>query len=409
MLRIASILLLALLSSTGFAMDPAEEESQYDNYIEVIKEIPENKTLHQQKLFEEQAFLTAKSKTHMALFAKAFSEVLATQPEKADALRLLRFDTLPVTLHLLLSDVAHMQSDVLMEIKVYNQWKNENSDLKITTCALRNSKTPAIQNLFEKYPSIQKDCSHLHSSIRPPSPSQIRDLVSDLPDARSFRNGRFYKKPVVYQFCRTHRNYPCLQLIKDGDGRWVRNRNGSLWSQGKLSLSRLGREYNQFNGETPAGIYTLDGVMPEANKQHIYGRYRRLIMTFIPESNSETIMKSLLPPSSYSENWWKEAMIARDMGRSALRIHGTLRRNDDKSTSYYPYYPTFGCVASLETEYDGVDYIDQRHLLDQLMHQQGLQPIYKNETLIRARFYVIEINDRRSPVTLDDLKSYGVE
>ncbi len=408
MRRIAPLLILIFLSPFGWALDPIEEEPQYDKYLQVIKSISEAHAFDQQKQFEEQVYRATKTKNHQALFARAFSEILMTQPEKTETLKFLQLNTLPATLHLLLAHVIQKQTDILMEIKIHDQWTIDNTDVKATVCALRGSKTPAIQNLFKKYPLIRQDCSHMQSAIRPPSTSQIRDLLNKLPNARNYREGRFYKKPTLFQFCRTRRNYSCIQLMKDGDNRWVRNPNGSLWHQGKLSLSRLGKEYNQFNGETPAGIYTLDGVMPEANKQNVYGRYRRLIMTFIPQSKNENTMKSLLPLSSHSENWWKEALIARDMGRSALRIHGTLRRNENKSTTYYPYYPTLGCVASLETEYDGINYIDQRHLLDQLMRQQGLQPIYQNETRIRARFYVIEINDHKAPVTLNDLKVYGV-
>lgn len=409
MRRIAAALIVTFLSPLGHSMTPVEEEVQYDKYLNVIKGITEVSTFERQRKFEEQAYRATKSKIHQALFARAFSEVLLTQPEKADTLRVLQFDTLPAQLHLLLTEVMGHQSDTLMNIKVFDHWKKGDRDFRATVCALRNSRTPAVANLFQKYQELNQVCVSHHSAIRPPTTSQIRDLVNELPDARSYRNGKFYKKPVLFQFCRTDRNYPCIQVMKDGDGRWVRNNDGTLWSQGKLSLSRLGRQYNEFNGETPAGIYTLDGVMPEANKQQVYGRYRRLIMTFVPQSDNEAIMKSLLPPSSHSQNWWKEAMIARDMGRSALRIHGTLRRNDDKTTTYYPYYPTFGCVASLESVYDGITYIDQRHLLDELMQEQGLQPIFENETRIRTRFYVVEINDHQRPVTLDDLSIYGVE
>ena len=42
------------------------------------------------------------------------------------------------------------------------------------------------------------------------------------------------------------------------------------------------------------------------------------------------------------------------------------------------------------------------------MIEQGLQPIFANETHIRARFYVIEINNKAAPVTLNDLRAYGV-
>lgn len=410
MQRIAWFATTLVFSASAWSMNPQQREDQYNQYLKQLHQLVQVQTFERQQQFNKMADLAKDSEIKTNLFAKAFSEVLETTPEAPSSWIQLNLNQLPMRMHLaLVSSQSSIVRNPALEKKVVAAWNSNDSDIQQSICSYVKSPNKAIQGIFAKYQEIRDNCLSIYTAINPPSLGQIRDLLSNLPDARNFRNGEFYKKPVLFQFCRTHRDQTCLQVMKDGDGRWVRTSSGQIWSQGKLSLSRVGNEFNEFNGDTPAGIYALDGVMPEANGQEVYGRFRRLIMSFIPRSNGEMTIKSLLPRSHHSENWWKEAIIARDMGRDLFRIHGTLRRNDDKSTSYYPFYPTLGCVASKESTYDGVDYIDQRHLLDQLMTQQGLQPIFQNETRIRARFYVIEINGVRGPVTLQDLKAYGVE
>ena len=89
-------------------------------------------------------------------------------------------------------------------------------------------------------------------------------------------------------------------------------------------------------------------------------------------------------------------------------MHGTLRRNENSGSVYYPFFPTLGCVATRETEYDGVDYHDQRQLLDVFMATQGLEPRFENETRIKGLLYVVEIDDTEGAVELSDLEELGL-
>src|SRR5690606_6912066 len=169
-----------------------------------------------------------------------------------------------------------------------------------------------------------------------------------------------------------------LMLLKDGHGNIWRDDQGDIWHQPALAYSRHKKEYNQVNGNTPAGIHRIDGVMPKADQQRVFGKFRRLILNFIGPGENESYTKLLLPESSHNESWWLQASVARDIGRSALRIHGTGLRSK-KRKPYYPLVPTSGCIAQRENTYDRITYLDQRNLLDELMKASGLDPVFENE------------------------------
>jgi len=97
------------------------------------------------------------------------------------------------------------------------------------------------------------------------------------------------------------------------------------------------------------------------------------------------------------------SVVARDVGRSLLRIHGTGRINTWPDSSWYPFIRTSGCIAQRENTYNGVEFTDQRILLDTLMLAQGLEPKFENETRIKGLLYFIEINDQAKAVSVSDL------
>ena len=232
---------------------------------------------------------------------------------------------------------------------------------------------------------------------------QISDLLSFEPRWR--RSLRGYKNKVrLYMFCRHNHEHPCLMLMKDTAGNWRRDSKGNLWAQPKLGLSRHGLPAHQVNGNTPQGIYTIDSVMPEPNRQLVFGKFRRLILNFISSSRNEKDFLSLMPGSTQGLSWWREGKLARDVGRSLLRIHGTGLMNLDPASSWYPFFPTSGCITSRENTYDGVEYRDQRHLLDEMMEASGLSANYNNETKLKGLLYVIDINSEERPVELADIE-----
>lgn len=221
-----------------------------------------------------------------------------------------------------------------------------------------------------------------------------RDLIKDQPAFGQLR---------LYMFCRNDRQYPCLFVARKPDGQLLKV-NNKIWSQPSLGYSRHKRIYSQVNGNTPSGVFKINGVMPVANKQKAYGKYRRLILEFIAKSPNEASMRALLPNSSQPAQWWKENVVARNNGRNAFRIHGTGNRAP-QGAPYYPFFGTSGCVAQRENTYDSVTYTDQRKLLDSLMRAMDIEPIYSNEPKIKGYLYVINLNSKKEAVTLEEVQA----
>lgn len=219
----------------------------------------------------------------------------------------------------------------------------------------------------------------------------------------NYRSGRYVGGVQVFKFCRHDRRYHCLMMMKDKNGNFI-TENGKLWSRPTLGLAKQGKRYNERNGYTPSGVYTMDGVMPNADRQSVFGQYRRVILNFIPGSTGERNLKSMLPEASHQSSWWKESVVARDMGRNLLRIHGTGLRNFNPFAKHYPFVKTSGCISIREGNYDR-QYRDQREILDSMMSGMGLNPEYRNESKIRGLLYVIEVDDEKGHVTLDEMKS----
>ncbi len=237
----------------------------------------------------------------------------------------------------------------------------------------------------------------------------IEDLFHNTPDVTTYMNGEYLKSVKIFMFCRTNRLYPCLMVMKNVHGEAVRNEEGKLWSNPALGSSARGLPSYVRNGNTPAGIHTIDSVMPYADATLSFGKFRRMILNFVPKSKDESLIKSLLPVSSQESDWWKSGVVARDIGRNLIRIHGTGKINTDKNTPYYPFMRTSGCIAQRENTYDGVTYKDQRNLLDSIMMAMDLAKTYDNETNIKGILYLVELDDTNAPVALEDLALRGIE
>lgn len=183
-------------------------------------------------------------------------------------------------------------------------------------------------------------------------------------------------------------------LVRDESGKFVTCERGHIWSIPVLGLSRRGLPFHHTNGCTPAGIYTIDSVKPLADNQQAFGEFRRLILNFIKSSPNETELLALMPANHHSLDWWKQSVVARNLGRCLLRIHGTGMKNKNPFSSYYPLVPTSGCLATNEAGRLGLKKAqDQRLLLDVLMKAQGLDVLSENESKIHGLLYVVEFDD----------------
>lgn len=262
-----------------------------------------------------------------------------------------------------------------------------------------------LAKLNSSYSDIQQD----GESDRELQAEIVSDLYFNNPDVTTYMEGEYIKSVKIFMFCRINRLYPCLMVMKDINGKEIRNADSTLWSHPVLASAKTGLPSYQRNGNTPAGIFTIDSVMPTADQQISYGKFRRMMLNFVPKSKDEVLLKSLMPKSSWSSDWWSASPVARDIGRNLFRIHGTGKINPDPNAPYYPFVRTSGCIANRENTYEGVTYKSQRDLLDAIMKAMEMEPKFENEPKIKGILYIVEIEDNNTPVTIEDLKEFGIK
>lgn len=261
-----------------------------------------------------------------------------------------------------------------------------------------------IKQLKQKYPAEWKTFkANIAGSITYSTNEELKELFDQNLDLSLILGPEYNDSIRLFVFCHSDRTYPCIKVMKDRFNQIVLNEDGTIWNQPSLALSKYGYPYDKRNGYTPAGVYTLDSVMPYADGQTSYGKFRRIIMNFIDNSKTEEKTKSLLTQDIAKASWWKQASVARDIGRGSLRIHGTGLINTNPQSTYYPFMPSSGCLKNRENTYDGIEYKDQRIMLDTMMKNLNLNISYENETQIKGIMYLIEIPGEKA-VTLDEIK-----
>jgi hypothetical protein len=243
---------------------------------------------------------------------------------------------------------------------------------------------------------------HLENREKIPAVYKLRDLLHHpFPG-----NG-----PVVFSLQRLDRNYPGALLIRDSSGNFLRNKNGLLFTVPQLARSIYNLPSFLSNGNTPQGIFRMQGtavsrinfIGPTPNLQlsmpaEIDVRFFLRDST-LPDSNW-TVERylNLLPPSCRNEAVLMQSYEAGIMGRTEIIAHGTtINPEYYKSEPYYPQTPTMGCLCTREiwsSETGALLESDQQALVDALNKAGGTT----------GYLIVMEINDEKRPVSYSDLE-----
>ncbi|WP_372652731.1 hypothetical protein [Halobacteriovorax sp.] len=203
-----------------------------------------------------------------------------------------------------------------------------------------------------------------------------------------------FKGVKAVLFVRKDRQYKGRLCLLSDEGNLV-TENNLVWSVEALAKGRVNKKFYLPNGDTPTGFYSIDSVMPKADQQNLFGKHRRLKIDFV---SKEEILNSF-DQTLIEHHWWKNGVIAYELSRSLLRIHGTGMKNRKFYTKYYPFVTTSGCISMREDK----NQEGQRILLDKLMECLELAPSIENELEIHGHLCVIEIDDRRGNVSLNDI------
>ena len=218
---------------------------------------------------------------------------------------------------------------------------------------------------------------------------------------------------LIISFQRQNRDYPGMAVIRDRNGNFIRNNNSELFAVPQLARSLSNLPFYLTNGNTPQGIYRMNGfdvsksmaigptsnvqlLMPyETSPQNFFGN-----IPFADSVWSEELYKQLLPEPLREYLPLYESFFASKAGRTEIISHGTTVNPEYyKSHSYYPLTPTQGCLCTKEiwSEFDGRrKESDQQRLVDALKKAGGAT----------GYCIVIEIDNQQRPVSAQEITPY---
>ena len=174
----------------------------------------------------------------------------------------------------------------------------------------------------------------------------------------------------LYVLCRPNRDVLCLAVLKDRNGKFIKQ-NQKFWSASLLLQSLRNLDWAFTNGRTPQGIYRMEGIslQPDDEVFHAYGQFS-LVNLFVPFEDGVNAFlpnqkgkftgnlqayQALLPPSWRSYLPIQQTYWAGSVGRSLFRIHGSGAAIDffqNKATvvsaKNFEWNATLGCLSAIE-------------------------------------------------------------
>lgn len=230
------------------------------------------------------------------------------------------------------------------------------------------------------------------------------------PPLRDLFNHPFERdRTVIYSLQRLDRNFPGLTILKGPDGRFIRNPDGSLFHIAHLARAASNLPGYITNGNTPQGIFSIQGVDtsenvfigPAPNLQLVLP-FEATPATFHHADESDSVWsksryQALLPDS------WKnylpiyEAYYAGAAGRTEIIAHGTtIDPEFYRGQPYYPLTPSLGCLTATEiwSNHDG-----------RCLHSDQVRFInaYLQTGAMAGYLVVVEIDAQPKPVILNDI------
>jgi hypothetical protein len=232
-----------------------------------------------------------------------------------------------------------------------------------------------------------------------------------LPPIKEMLQQPFFKNAVlVYSFQRKNRNYPGIALVRDTTGNFVKGLYTDYFYVPQLARSVTNLPGYISNGNTPQGIFRMDGFA--VSKNIFIGPTANIQLTMPAETSIQHFMNdSSITDTVWTEDWYKkllpqqwknyipvyESYYAGKAGRTEIIAHGTtINPAYYKGQPYYPLTPTYGCLCTKEiwNEEDGKRAISDQQLLVNAIQQAGGANGY---------CIVIELNDDQRPVTIEDI------
>ncbi|RFM28655.1 hypothetical protein [Deminuibacter soli] len=259
----------------------------------------------------------------------------------------------------------------------------------------RNDTLPLLQEL-KKYLTLH------NTYAEQPTPP-----VGDL-----FAHQQVLGQKIIYSFQRWNRDYPGLAIVQYADGSFAKDSTGKLLVFQQLARAGSNLPYFITNGNTPQGIYSVQGtaiahnnfIGPTPNLQMIMPcESTDSAYWHTPYDSTQTPLSNylqLLPASWQQYQPLTEAFYAGKTGRSEIIAHGTtIDPAYFKGMPFYPLTPTLGCLCAKEiwNEFNGgFQESDQFSLVNTFIATPG-------DT---GYLMVINIDNQQAPVTLADIRQF---
>jgi hypothetical protein len=229
-----------------------------------------------------------------------------------------------------------------------------------------------------------------------------------------FRHQQVVKKKAVYSFQRHNRDYPGLAIVQNADGSFMRYADGRLMVFEQLARSASGLPYFIPDGNTPQGVYSIQGtavtynklIGPTPNLQLImpyerkWNTYFQLADSVSWNSGYDALWSylQLLPPSMRSMPSVTEAFYAGKSGRNSIIAHGTtIDPEYFRNKPWYPLTPTMGCLCAKE-----IWNITNGKLLES--DQFNLVNAFSATAGNKGYLYVIDLDNQKKPVSRMELE-----
>ncbi len=217
-------------------------------------------------------------------------------------------------------------------------------------------------------------------------------------------------RQMIYSFQRWNRDYPGIAVIQNEDGSFARDSSGYLQVFHQLARSASDLPYFITSGNTPQGIFSVQGTGISHNNLIGPTPNLQLLLPYendsaywheMPDSSLSFVQNYylLLPPDWRNYLPVHEALQAGANGRTAIIAHGsTIDPDYFKGKPYYPLTPTLGCLCAKENWniFTGkFNQSDQFNFINTYLARQEDEAGY---------LIVINLDNRPSPVTKEEIE-----
>jgi hypothetical protein len=236
---------------------------------------------------------------------------------------------------------------------------------------------------------------------------QVQQPVPDL--SLLFASQQKKGLKTIYSFQRWNRDYSGLAIIQESDGKFTRDSVGRLITVRQLARSGSNLPFFITNGNTPQGIFSIQGVEsshnnfigPTPNLQMIMpyeGNWQDYFQQQSDSLNSAQSYTQLLPDAWQAYNPMQESLIAGKAGRTEIIAHGTtIDPEYFAGQPFYPISPTLGCLCAEELWNANTGRLamsEQLKLINNFLRTPG----------IKGYLMVINLDNQQQPVTEKELE-----